>query len=287
MSISPTPPSKLPESSPGGGTPMWLVILVVVIAVLLAYSFYAQNSARQGLQGDMKQVSQKIDTIGKRMDVTDDRFANLKGQVEVTTERLGLTQKELERARALAQNIKKEVAASNAQLAGKIAEVQKASETGIAGVSGEVAGVKTDVAGTKQEVSEIKMKLERAIGDLGVQSGLIAKNHDELDELRRRGDRNYFDFDLTKRAGPQRVGPVTMRLKKADTKKLKYTMDVVVDDRNIEKKDKTLLEPVQFLVKGTRVPYEVVVQDVQKDRIIGYLSTPKEMAAAPQPRPQP
>ncbi len=287
MSISPTPPSKVPESAPGGGTPMWLVILVVVIAVLLAYSFYAQNSARQSLQGQMKQVSQKSDVTSKRMDVADDRFANLKGQVEVTTERLGLTQKELERARALAQNIKKEVATANEQLSGRIAEVQKASESGIAAVTGEVSGVKTDVAGTKQKVSEIEMKLERAIGDLGVQSGLIAKSHDELEELRRRGDRNYFDFDLTKRAGPQRVGPVTMRLKKADTKKLKYTMDVVVDDRNIEKKDKTLLEPVQFLVKGSRVPYEVVVQDVQKDRIIGYLSTPKEMAGTPQTKPQP
>ena len=266
---------------------MWLVILVVVIAVLLAYSFYAQNSARQGLSGQMKQVSQKLDVIGKRMDVTDDRFANLKGQVEVTSERLGLTQKEIEKARSLAQAIKKEVAASNEQLANRIAEVQKASETGIAGVTGEVAGVKTDVAGTKLKVTEIESKLERAIGDLGIQSGLIARSREELDALRVRGERNYFDFDLTKRAGPQRVGPVTMRLKKADSKKLKYTMDVVVDDRNIEKKDKTVFEPIQFLTKGSRIPYEVVVQDVQKDRIIGYLATPKEMAAAPPANPQP
>jgi archaellum component FlaC len=281
MSISPTIPPKEPES--GGGTPLWLIILVVVIAVLVAYSIYAQTSAKQSMQADVKQATQKLDVIAKRMDVADDRFANLKGQVEVTTERLGLTQKELERARSLAQAIKKEVAASNEQLAGRITEVQKASEAGLASVTGEVTGVKTDVAGTKQEVSEIKMRLDRAIGDLGVQSGLIAKNRDELDELRRRGERNYYDFDLTKRAGPQRVGPVTVRLKKADAKKLRYTMDVVVDDRNIEKKDKTLLEPVQFLVKGTRIPYEVVVQDVQKDRIVGYLSTPKEIAAAPQP----
>src|SRR3970282_16808 len=159
MSISPTTPSKGPESSPGGGTPMWLVILVVVIAVLVAYSFYAQNSARQSVKGVMKQVSKKIDVIGKRMDVTDDRFANLKGQVEVTTERLGLTPKERERAPAPAQHTKKEGAASTAKLAGKIAEVQRATETGIAAVTGEVAGVKTAVAGTKQEVSEIKIKL--------------------------------------------------------------------------------------------------------------------------------
>ena len=126
-------------------------------------------------------------------------------------------------------------------------------------------------------------------------SGLIARNHDDLEDLKRRGDRNYYEFTVPKTKTPQRVGPVQLSLNKVDQKKSKYTMTVFVDDRSIEKRDKTAGEPVQFYVKGGRgsAPYEVVVFDVGKNQITGYLSTPKEpgirRAAAPHLRrlPQP
>jgi hypothetical protein len=118
---------------------------------------------------------------------------------------------------------------------------------------------------------------------MNVMSGLIARNHDDLDDLRRRGDRNYYEFTLQRSKSAQRVGPVQMSLNKTDPKKAKYTLTVVTDDKTIEKKDKTSGEPVQFYVKGSArmAPYEIVVFDVGKNQITGYLATPKEGGGAP------
>jgi len=140
-----------------------------------------------------------------------------------------------------------------------------------------------------------KGKLERSLGDMNVMSGLIAHNRDDLEELKRRGDRNYYEFTLQKSKTPQRVGPVQMSLAKTDPKKSKYTLTVFADDKTIEKKDKTSGEPVQFYVGHTRgTPYEIVVFEVGKSQATGYLSTPKDLstgaapaAAASAPAPTP
>jgi hypothetical protein len=122
-----------------------------------------------------------------------------------------------------------------------------------------------------------KLEFRRAEGDMGVMSGLIARNHEELDELKRRGDRDYYEFTIVRWSSGQKVGPTQLTLNKTDPKKSKYTLTVTVDDRTIEKKDKTAGEPVQFYVKGASrmAPYEIVVFYVNKDGIMGYLSTPK------------
>ncbi len=140
--------------------------------------------------------------------------------------------------------------------------------------------MKDDVAATKAAVEETQAKLQSAIGDLGEQSGLIARNAEELGALKRAGLREYYEFDITKAKSPAAVGPVAVRLKDADAKKHKFNMVLVVDDIEIEKKDKTLLEPVQFYRKGSRQLNEIVVYAVQKDRITGYLSMPKAGDAA-------
>jgi hypothetical protein len=120
---------------------------------------------------------------------------------------------------------------------------------------------------------------------MGVMSGLIARNHDDLEDLKRRGERNYFEFTVPKTKTAQRVGPVQIALNKVDQKKSKYTMTVYADDKSIEKKDRTAGEPVQFYVKGSSrmSPYEIVVFDVGKNQITGYLSTPKDTSAAAAP----
>jgi len=112
-------------------------------------------------------------------------------------------------------------------------------------------------------------------------TGLIARNHDDVEELRRRGDRNYFEFTINKAKTPQHVGPVAISLNKTDQRKSKYTITVMADDKTIEKKDKTAGEPVQFYLKGAArtAPYEIVVFDVNKNQITGYLSTPKSAGA--------
>jgi hypothetical protein len=115
-----------------------------------------------------------------------------------------------------------------------------------------------------------------------VQSGLIARNHDEVEELKRLGERDIFEFNLNKSSkAPEHVGPIQVALRKVDTKRYKYTLNVVADDKSIEKKDKTVGEPIQFYVRGARAPYEIVVFDLTKDSAKGYLSTPKSANAAP------
>jgi hypothetical protein len=143
--------------------------------------------------------------------------------------------------------------------------------------------VKDDVAASKAAIEKTQAQLQRAIGDLGEQSGLIARNAEELVALKRSGLRDYFEFDLAKAKAPSAVGPVAIRLKDADPKRHKFNMVLVVDDLAIEKKDKTLLEPVQFYRKGSRQLHEVVVYAIQKDRITGYLSTPKATDATAAP----
>ena len=139
-----------------------------------------------------------------------------------------------------------------------------------------------DVSGVRNTLEDTKSKLERATGAMGVMSGLIARNHDDLEELKRKGDRNYYEFTVQKSKTPQRIGPVQISLNRTDHKKSRYTVTVLADDTAIEKKDKTAGEPVQFYVKGTQrySPYEIVVFDVGKNQVTGYLSTPKSASAA-------
>jgi hypothetical protein len=143
-----------------------------------------------------------------------------------------------------------------------------------------VTGVKTDVASTRSDLEATKMKLERAIGDLGMQSGLIARTRDELEVLKHRGDRNYYEFTLLKGKSPTPVSTVSLQLKKADAKRSKFTLNVIADDKTYEKKDRTANEPLQFYTGREHLMYEVVVNTVEKNKIAGYLATPK---GAPQP----
>ncbi len=124
--------------------------------------------------------------------------------------------------------------------------------------------MKTEVASTKSELDKTISELKSVRGDLGVQSGLIATNSTELTALRALGDRNYTEFKILKSKQFQKVGSVQMQLKKADPKRNKYTIQLIADDKTVEKKDKTTNEPVQFYMSGARQPYEIVVNEVQK-----------------------
>ena len=141
-------------------------------------------------------------------------------------------------------------------------------------VKSNVENVKTSAAATQTQLDGTTADLKRAVGDMGVMSGLIATNSKDLNTLRALGERNYFEFDVSK-GGTQKVGDVTLMLKKSDAKRNRYTVDVLADDRHVEKKDKTINEPIQVYVGGMSQPYEIVVNQVKKDQISGYLSTPK------------
>jgi hypothetical protein len=185
-----------------------------------------------------------------------------------------------------------------AQLSAKLEEQQKAvgEEIGqlkdatttattklnedVSGVKTDVGSVRTDLSATRSDLDKTGAELKRAVGDMGVMSGLIATNSKDLQALRDLGERNYFEFTLAKGQMTKKVGNVTLTLKKADPKHNRYTIAVLADDKLVEKRDKTINEPVQLYTASSKQPYEIVVNRVNKDGVVGYLATPKVSVAS-------
>jgi hypothetical protein len=161
------------------------------------------------------------------------------------------------------------------ELTEAVTNAEKSASTKIGEVSTEVGAVKTEVASTRSELEKTLSELKRVRGDLDGTSSIVATNGKELLALKALGERNYFEFDLKKSKEPRRIGEVSVILKKADAKRNRFTIELIADDKRIEKKDKNLNEPIQFYVSKARQPYEIVVNEVKKDQIVGYLSTPK------------
>ena len=281
MSISPNVPS--PQESyqyENTGTPRWIAVLFGLLIAGLALIGYAGHSVQTRLEQELSKNEEQNKILTAQLEQANSRIADLKGQVDVTSQKVGMTQAELAEARSRAESIRKQQVASDQKLTEQISAAQKASDEKIGAVATDVSGAKKDIDATRTDLEATKTKLERAAGDMGVMSGLIARNHDDLEELRRKGDRNYYEFAIQKSKTAQKVGPVQIALNKTDQKKNRYTITVLADDKSIEKKDKTSGEPVQFYVKGSArlTPYEIVVFDVNKNQITGYLSTPKDNA---------
>jgi hypothetical protein len=154
--------------------------------------------------------------------------------------------------------------------------VQQQTQAGMGQLSNELGGTKTDLDATKKDLAATQSKLEGTVGDMGVMSGLVAHNQKQLDQLIRMGQRDYFKFDLIKSNHPYRVGPVVVQVSHVDQKHWRYNMYVTVSDKRIEKKNKTLYEPVQFYTPDAMAPLEIVVYEIKKNEILGYLSAPKE-----------
>jgi len=251
MSISPNVPS--PQDSyhyENTGTPRWIAVLFGVMFVALAAMGFFGYTSQARLSQELAKAEDQNKTLSAELQQANSRMADLKGIVEITQQKVGMTQSELAQARSRAEVIRKDQIASDQKLSTQLAAAQKDSAEKIGAVATDLGGAKKDIESTRND----------------------------LEDLKRRGDRNYYEFTVPKTKTPQRVGPVQVSLNKVDQKKSKYTITVMVDDRSIEKKDKTAGEPVQFYVKGSRgaSPYEIVVFDVGKNQITGYLSTPKE-----------
>ena len=289
MSISPNVPN--PQDSyhyEPTGTPRWIAVLFAVLFAGLAIMAYVGHSVQSRLEQDLSHQQDQNKVLSAQLEQANGRLADLKGHVDVTEEKLHMTQSELAQARSRSESIRKDQVSADKKLTAQLSQVQQDSEAKIGAVATDVTGAKKDIESTRSDLESTKGKLDRATGDMGVMSGLIAHNRDDLEELKRRGDRNYYEFKLQKSKTPQRVGPIQVALSKADQKKARYTLTVFADDRSIEKKDRTAGEPVQFYIKGgsRMAPYEIVVFDVGKNQASGYLSTPKDVASgAPAPAP--
>jgi len=214
----------------------------------------------------------------------DELTARMRATTETLGQGLGITQKQLEaKTQSLMAAQAAEAKAEHIQTA-KLEEETAAAKQQIGAVATDVTAVKTDVTGAKASIADTqsdlaatKQNMQRMMGDEGKMSGLIATDHDQLEVLKHKGDRNYYEFTLQKGAKPTLLQSVAVKLqaKKVDDKHSKYTMVVSSDDRNIEKKDKNLDEPVQFYYGKDQMLFELVVNSISKNSISGYLSTPK------------
>ena len=256
---------------PEGGSNVgkWILLVVAILYVAASLFFGYETHTKLAKLTDDQTASQKqIADLTKRMQTAESDSATL-------AERMGMTRKELA---VRAGELQREQQAESARLEAQAAQEKK----DVNAVAGEVGNVKTDVGGVKTDLTATKAsldatiaKLTSTVGDLNVQSGLIANTRSDLEALKHRGDRQYYEFTLLKGARPQAISTVSLQLRKTDPKKGKYTLEVTADDKTIEKKDKNQSEPVQFYTGREHMLYEMVVWTVDKNKITGYLSTPK------------
>lgn len=244
----------------------WILIIVALLVVAAAgYAQYSTHMAIEKLTADLAGSQAQVKELQNRMQTAE-------AEGETLAQQSGMTKKELAQRTAQLQ-------AEQRAAAARLEEQQKAQITAvsgdIAGVKTDVGGVKTDVASTKADLEATKAKLSSAVGDLGVQSGLIATTRGDLEALKHKGDRNYYEFTLLKGAKPQPVSTVSLQLRKTDAKKGKYTLNVTADDKTIEKKDRNVAEPIQFYSGRDHMLFELVIWTVDKNKATGYLSTPK------------
>jgi len=270
--------SDTPHSD--SGSPVVRTILMVVGAIYLLGSVFFMVQAHNRI-GDMeKKQASALDEIVKKMADTDGQN---KASINVLADKLGMTHKDLSKK---ASALQAEERATQARV--KADEEANSKEFGavkgeVAGVKGEVTKVSADVSDTKNDLATTKGRLDHAIGDLNKHSELIATNHDELEALKHRGDKDYFEFTLNKGKDATRLSIVSLQLKKTDPKKSTFTLFVMADDKKIEKKDRTINEPLQFYTGRDRSLFEVVVNTVDKNQVTGYLVTPKNVATNQMP----
>ena len=288
---APAPQPVYINTNSGGGVKIPILFGAVIALVgACVYLFYQLNQVRAELAETRDSLSAEISKINETSNVS----------TQTSRRNMENLKKELDQARHVAAQLSGEAqtkAAAHAdELAARLQKLQEEQGRKIEGVSTEVSavkteasaatakigevstevgGVKTDVAKTRSDLEKTIADLKTARGDLGVQSGLIATNGKELAALKALGERNYTDFKISKSKAPQKVGDLQVLLKNADPKHNRYTIEVIADDKRVEKKDKSVNEPVQFLLARASQPYELVVNDIKKDLIVGYVAAPK------------
>ena len=271
----------------------WHTPVILAIAVVLLVSniyFYwdhhqlqqrlrrIQNSVESDLQTLRENTASSAQTTAKTLEELRTQLDDERGRAMQAANQAARNARR--HADDLAAKIQTEHAKAQEQVASALGEVKEVASTRIAEVASHVNTVDTQVAQARSELDKTVAELRSVRGDLGVQSGLIATNAKELAALRELGERNYVEFNLAKTNKPQRVGAINVVLRKADPKRSRFTVDVIADDKKVEKKDRTINEPVQFYVSRARQPYELVVNEVRKDRIVGYLAGPKVETAS-------
>ena len=249
-----------------------LPVIFALYVIISAAAFYFLEG-QVGNLGERQSASEAAlrEQIAQTHKELRNSTSKLSQQVGDTEEKLSKRASELAAQERHTQQTAAELASSQKEQAAQIGSVSSA----VTGVQSEVGAVKLDVSKTQNDLAVTQSKLEHTIGDLGLQSGLIATTRGDLEILKHKGDRNYYEFILTKGQKPTPVSTVSLQLRKADARRGKYTLNVIADDKKIEKKDRNMNEPLQFYTGRDKLLYELVVFTVEKNRVSGYIATPK------------
>ena len=280
-----------------------LIVGIVLCLLLIAGVGYSSYTTRTALEFRISVLEDREAQLSDQLKSAKTNATDLASDIDVVTKRLGVTAQELDASRKFAEKLKADQEKAREQLAStanelatkanstdvaavrqeattKISEVQQTADAKIGNVSGEVKTVAANLDSTRADLAASRREITDVRTSLAAQ---IARNASELSDLRKKGERDFFEFDIAKpkkKTDMARVGDIQLQLRKTDTKKAKYDVLIQVDDSQLEKKDRTANEPVQFLVGRDKLRYELVVNFVDKDRIRGYLSTPKDKVLA-------
>lgn len=292
--MSDTPFSGAPAPE---GSGMKIPILFGAVLALIGasvYFYYQLNQVRLELAQTRDQILAEVAKVHETSNVSSAtakrNVDSLKAELAAARAQAGKlagdakveAEKHADEIEAKLSQVQQEQAKKVTDVSNQVTQVKDEAvqtKTQVGQVTTEVSTLKTDQAATKSELEKTIADLKSTRGDLGVQSGLIATNGKELAALKALGERNYTEFKLAKEKTASKVGDVQIRLKNADPKKNRYTIELIADDKTVEKKDKTINEPVQFLLSRAVQPYELVVNEVRKDMIIGYVAAPKVQQA--------
>lgn len=285
-----------------GGAPRWLagtaILLGLGVVGMIAAGIYQHSelvNAKMEIAGLQREVSTMRQDVGTAESRSRETFDAMKSELTSTRQEAKLTADQAKaaarrQAEALVAKAESSQEMKHKQLAAEVDEIKNTTDQAtvrltdigseVGEVKGQVGEVKTQVASTRSDLDRTIADLKRANGDMGVMSGLIATNAKELAALKEIGERDYYEFNLTKAQARRMLAGVNLLYKKADPKRNRFTLEVVADDKRVEKKDRTINEPIQFYVPSkARQPYELVINEIKKDTIVGYLSVPKVQVA--------
>lgn len=264
------------------GQPGWVlpgIILVALVALIglgvgwraLSYTQESRQTVSSDIQAMKAGYSKDVDSLQQRVAQEEKANTDLASGLSVVTKKLQLTQGQLAKARkdaeAEAQQIRddnaKQLADMGTEMNGQLAT--KATQDDMKAANGQITGVRTDLDSTRKD-------LQMARSEMGT---LIARNHDDIDTLRRLGERDYVEFTISDKNKPQKVGEITVELKGTDIKKNQCNLALIVDDKRTEKRNRGVNEPIFFYEHGSHRPTELVINQVEKNKVSGYISVPK------------
>ena len=285
---SPQQPTYIipPPTGPNWKTPL-LIGALVLLAASSVFQFVQLEKVRSESKDEMTKLTNDVNSAIERMKIDSNEQVQASRR-SVETLQSQLRQQQMQASAAVGQ-AKVDAQRRVAALQQKVAEEQQAqaaainqvkatadtASSNLANVTTDVGAVKTDLGTTKSQLEQTIATLKKATGDLDSHASLIATNSTELKALRELGERNYSEFTINKGKHFTRVADISIALRKTDPKKNRFTIQITADDKTVEKKDRTINEPIQFYTSKARQPYEIVVNTVKKDAITGYLARPK------------